>query len=99
MQEDQIAQRSKIISYILMVILVVGFAGYYMMNRGAEEDSARVSFLNEGAVVLRPASGDAITIPYSSLSAVQLEASPDYGEPVDGSAVDGLREGRWHSER
>ena len=99
MPEDaKTVQRSKVISYALMILIFVGLTAvpFFQDEDGALQE--RLTFSSDGYLTLRDSGGWSEDIRYSSLTAVSFYGSFDFGEPLTGGISNGVREGLWRSE-
>lgn len=95
--DTKIAQRSKIISYALMVLIFAGLTAAPFFRDGDGALQERLAFSSDGYLTLRDSGGRSEDIRYSSLTAVSFYDSCDFGEPLTGGISDGVREGLWRS--
>ena len=98
MQEQQIAQRTKILSYIMIVAILIGLTGYSFFNSNTASDSSRLTLHNDGSLTLTDSQNSRTTLRYADLLSVQWIEEPDWGEPTSGKIIQGVREGAWHSD-
>lgn len=97
MQSENVDRKSRMISYVLVLILLVGCTAYVQVFKQDNDSAARIQLSNEGSIILTDSQGRRETILYADILYAELLSSPDYGAPVTGGLINGVREGVWQS--
>lgn len=96
--EQQIQQRSRMIGYLLVAVLIIVLTGYAYFFKGGEDAAARIAPQSNGTLTIAFSDGGIKTIVYADMLSAVYEESPDFGESAGGSIVNNIREGLWRNE-